>query len=65
MFSISYNPTLSVTRHQLTITIIVSGLPQFLHMTELDIIKENRLHSIIRVVPFFCSIVRLGFAREA
>ena len=53
-----------MNRHQLTVTIIVSGLPQFLHMTEL--VKENRLHStVIRVVPFFCSIVRVRARREA
>ena len=34
-------------------------------MTELELIKENRLHStVIRVVPFFCSIVRVRARRE-
>lgn len=54
---VSYKPDFKVEGGKLVIPIIVTALPQHLHMTEFDFINTSRLHSLtIHVIPFFASI---------
>lgn len=54
----SYKPDFKVEGGKLVIPVVVTALPQHLHMTEFDFINTSRLHSLtIHVIPFFASIV--------
>lgn len=55
---VSYKPDFKVEGGKLVVTVLVSALPQHLHMTEFDFINTSRLHSLtVHAVPFFASIV--------